>query len=239
MLTTEKKELSKVQSVETKKFNPLTESILTPQINLLNEAKKETKKQQVSKVDRILNLIPSLNVQRLRKLKVIIKNSLFIDKKVILESITLTINQRNKENLQKIYSLRVTKVKSERQLVDLEDKQEFFVITTIVKALKEADKKRIARGETIKYGILKSKSFKLSSLNLFLTSKQFTDILSNGGLYTFASVKNAVIKLDKLSKEGQNLVFAYALEVDGLINSKLPFYEKLTQFETIKAKLSL
>lgn len=223
----------------TKKLNPITESILTPKINLLNEAKKETKKQQLTKVERIQNLIPLLNVQRLRKLKVIIKNSIFIDKKVILESITLMINQRNKENLQKIYSLRKARIKSERQIVDLEDKQEFFIITTIVKALKDADKKRVLRNESIKYGILKSKAFKLSSLNLFLTSKQFTDVLSNGGLYTFSSIKSSVIKLDKLSKEGQNLIFAYASEIDNLINSNLPFYDKLTEFEKVQSKLSI
>jgi hypothetical protein len=219
--------------------NVLTESIVNPQINLLDIAKEQTKKVQLSKVERIQNLIPLLNVQRLRKLKVIIKNSIFIDKKVILESITLMINQRNKENLQKIYSLRVAKVKNERQLVDLDDKKEFFTIITIVKALKDADKKRVLRGEPIKYGILKSKSFKLSSLNLFLTSKQFTDILSNGGLYTFASIKSSVIKLDKLSKEGQNLIFAYALEIDNLINSNAPFYDKLTEFERVQSKLSI
>jgi hypothetical protein len=228
-----------VLNVESKKVNLLTESIVIPQINLLNEAKKETKKQQLTKVERIQNLIPLLNVQRLRKLKVIIKNSIFIDKKVIIESITLAINQRNKENLQKTFTLRMSKVKNERQLVDLDDKKEFFIITTIIKALKDADKKRVLRGEVIKYGILKSKAFKLSSLNLFLTSKQFTDILSNGGLYTFASVKNSVIKLDKLSKEGQNLIFAYASEIDNLINSNLPFYDKLTEFEKVQSKLSI
>jgi hypothetical protein len=232
MLTTEK---TSTKKTSTKKLNSLTESILAPQINLLDAAKEQTKKVQISKVDRIKNLIPLLNVQRLRKLKVMVKNSILIDKKVIIESITLMINQRNKESLQRTYTLRKARVKSEKQMIDLEDKQEFFTILTIVKALKDADKKR----DVIKYGILKSKSFKLSSLNLFLTSKQFTDILSNGGLYTFASVKNAVIKLGKLSKVGQNLVFAYALEIDNLINSNLPFYDKLTEFETIQSKLSI
>jgi hypothetical protein len=215
--------------------NLLTESILTPNINLLDAAKKETRKKQLSKVERIQNLIPLLNVQRLRKLKVIIKNSIFIDKKVILESITLAINQRNKESLQKTYTLRKARVKSEKQLIDLQDKQEFFTIITIIKALKDADKKR----DVCKYGILKSKSFKLSSLNLFLTSKQFTDILSNGGLYTFASVKNAVIKLNGLSKDAQSVIFAHGSDVDLLINSDTPFYDKLTEFESIKDRLSL
>lgn len=232
MLTTEK---TSTKKTSTKKLNPLTESILTPQINLLSEAKKETKKIQVSKVERIKNLIPLLNIQRLRKLKVIVKNSILIDKKVIIESITLMINQRNKEVLQKTYTLRKARVKSEKQMIDLQDKQEFFTIITIVKALKDADKKR----DVCKYGILKSKSFKLSSLNLFLTSKQFTDILSNGGLYTFASVKNAVIKLNGLSKDAQSVIFAHGSDIDLLINLDIPFYDKLTQFESIKDRLSL
>jgi hypothetical protein len=215
--------------------NLLTGSIVSPTINLLDAAKEQTKKVQISKVERIKNLIPLLNVQRLRKLKVIVKNSILIDKKVILESITLMINQRNKENLQKTYTLRKARIKSEKQMIDLEDKQEFFTILTIVKALKDADKKR----DVVKYGILKSKSFKLSSLNLFLTSKQFTDILSNGGLYTFASVKNAVIKLGNLSKDAQNVIFAHGSDLDLLINSDVPFYDKLTQFESIKDRLSL
>lgn len=215
--------------------NLLTESIVSPNINLLDEAKKETKKVQVSKVDRIKNLVPLLNVQRLRKLKIMVKNSILVDKKSILESITLMINQRNKESLQKTYTLRKARIKSEKQLIDLQDKQEFFTIITIIKALKEADKKR----DVIKYGILKSKSFKLSSLNLFLTSKQFTDILSNGGLYTFASVKNAVIKLGNLSKDAQSVIFAHGSDMDLLINSDIPFYDKLTQFESIKDRLSL
>lgn len=232
MLTTEK---TSTKKTSTKKLNLLTESILTPNINILDEAKKETKKVQVSKVERIKNLIPLLNVQRLRKLKIMVKNSILIDKKVIIESITLMINQRNKETLQRTYTLRKARIKSEKQMIDLEDKQEFFTILTIVKALKDADKKR----DICKYGILKSKSFKLSSLNLFLTSKQFTDILSNGGLYTFASVKNAVIKLGNLSKDSQGVIFAHGSDVDLLINSDVPFYDKLTQFESIKDRLSL
>jgi len=164
-----------------------------------------------------------------------VKNSSLSEKKVIIESITLMINQKNKEALQKTYTLRKARVKSEKQMIDLQDKQEFFTIITIVKALKEADKKR----DDIKYGILKSKSFKLSSLNLFLTSKQFTDILSNGGLYTFASVKNSVIKLNALSKDAQSVIFAHGSDIDLLINSDIPFYDKLTQFESIKDRLSL
>lgn len=120
-------------------------------------------------------------------------------------------------------------------MIDLQDKQEFYTIITIVKALKDADKKR----DICKYGILKSKAFKLSSLNLFLTSKQFTDILSNGGLYTFASVKNAVIKLGNLSKDAQSVIFAHGSDVDLLINSDIPFYDKLTNFESLKDRLSL
>jgi len=231
--TTTKKDATK------KGANVLTESIVNPPINLLDIAKQETKKQQLTKVERIQNLIPLLNVQRLRKLKVIIKNSIFIDKKVILESITLMINQRNKESLQKTYTLRKARVKSEKQMIDLQDKQEFFTIITIIKALKDADKKRVLNGEVIKYGILKSKSFKLSSLNLFLTSKQFTDILSNGGLYTFASVKSAVIKLNGLSKDAQSVIFAHGSDMDLLINSEVPFYDKLTDFESIKDRLSI
>lgn len=224
-----------VNNEVTTKDVQIVNAILTPTIDLLSVAKEETKKQQLSKVERINNLIPKLNLVRLRRLKAIVKTSLLIDKKVILESINKQINELNKKKLQNKFDKEASKVQTEKSIISFEDKSEFFTIINVLKALKLSDSKR----STPIYGVIKAKAFKTSSLNLFLTESQFSDVLIKKGLYNFDSVKNAVIKLSKLTKAQQICVYSYADEINELINNNDSFVEKLIKFEALQNKLGI
>ncbi len=231
---------SKKAVVNNEVVNEITTAILTPKLDLLKISSKNTKdKKAVTLAERIEKLIPIFEVQRLRKLRKFIRMSDNLTPKIKKEldaKILVLINQFNKDKAVKRHALYTAKVRTEKFTRINQNKVEFQTITNIIKSIKDADKKR----NTPYYGVLKSKSFKLTALNLFLSSNQFADVLTKGGLYNYESINNAVEKLQGIKDVNKvNLIYAHAEDVITLINSGIPFIDKLTQFELLKEKVQL
>ena len=219
---------------------------ITQPINLKNEALKNT--QSLSDIERVKAILPRLNALKLRDIKKSFKESTYSrkivltkkDKKEIIDLINTRLMLLAREKHVQRHAKVNARVITEKSIVKLENKSEFFNIFNIVKALKDSDKKRVLNNKLPLYGLLKSKSLKLTSLNLFLSEAQFSNVIINKGLYTFDSIQNAVEKLQNFTEAQRNLVYSYSDEVHALIvSNEISFIQKLELFESLKEKIGL
>lgn len=238
------KESKKVVTKNT--TNEVINAITQPIINLKNEALKNT--QSISDIERVKSILPRLNALKLRDVKKSFKDSTYSrkivltkkDKKEIIDLINTRLMLLAREKQVQRHAKVNARVITEKSIVKLENKSEFFNIFNIVKALKDSDKKRVLNNKSALYGLLKSKSLKLTSLNLFLSESQFSNVIINKGLYTFDSIQTAVEKLQNFTEAQRNLVYSYSDEVHALIvSNEISFIQKLELFESLKEKIGL
>jgi hypothetical protein len=229
MSTIEKKELTKVQNVETKN-NVLTESIVSPKLDLLKESVNSTNevkrtlsedlKVQISLINDILNLelkkVEIRNFCENKQLSTKVKNDLLKDINTKLKSI---------KEIAKVEIL----VKKESSKKERTEKQTFVLsvcensrsLSSLINAIKKANK------GINRYSFLYKKTFNLSLINSFLSLNQFNRLLRNGDFYTESEIVTILDKIEKIedfkllelyTNKGQLIKDVYKSYLSGAIN---------------------
>lgn len=226
MLTTEKKELLKVQNVETKKINLLTEAITNT-----NEVKKtlaENLSAEINLIDDVLNLelkkVEVRNFCENKQISTKVKNDLL---KVINTKLKAIKEMAKIDVFVKKESTK--KERTEKQTFVLSVCENSRSLSSLINAIKKANK------GVNRYSFLYKKTFNLSLINSFLSLNQFNKLLRNGDFYTETEIVTILDKIEKIddfkilelyTNKGQTIKEIYKTFLDG----SLTFESALKEF---------
>lgn len=214
MGTTEK-ELVKVQNVESKKINLLTEAITNT---------KEVKRTLAENLSIEIELINDVLNFELKKVE--IRN--FCENKQISTKVKndlLKVINTKLKAIKEVAKIDVF-VKKESTKKERTEKQTFVLsvcensrsLSSLINAIKKANK------GVNRYSFLYKKTFNLSLINSFLSLNQFNRLLRNGDFYTETEIVTILDKIEKIddfkilelyTNKGQTIKGIYKSYLDG------------------------